>query len=200
LLVLGCQNACSLRDATERSKAMVTSDKGPNGAVRSAEAYEVGYGKPPTATRFGVRPQPVRSKRGSSSHPDRLDIAALLEGALEATINGRKTKLHPHEAMLHGLFQRAAGGQVRAIKLFLEECKRARLLDPPHQPSGAVIQIPTGVSADLGGRLLHQVGRPPWDPEVLELYRAEYERDLADLEKLKQEAKAQYASRRGAVP
>ena len=178
---------------------MEKSDKGPSGAVRSAEAYEVGYGKPPKATRFGVRPQPVRSKRKANT--ERPDIAALLDRPIQANINGKKTKLHPHEAMLHGLFQRAVGGQIRAIKFFLEECKRARLLDPPQQSHGAVIEIPHGVPPELGGRLVRRVGPPPWDPDVFALHKAEYERDMAHIEELKREAKALYATAsRGDVP
>ena len=68
--------------------------------------YEVGYGKPPKATRFGARPQPARANR-RTSRSQNPDIAALLDRPIEALIGGKKAKLHPHEAMLHGLFQRS---------------------------------------------------------------------------------------------
>ncbi|WP_130227084.1 hypothetical protein [Bradyrhizobium sp. Leo121] len=165
------------------------------GEAGSAHGYEVGYGKPPKATRFGVRPQPLRAKRPPTS--DRpgsdLDLAALLDRPIVANINGRRTKLHLHEAMLHGLFRRAVAGEIRAMKLFLQECKRAKLLEPPpQQPSSGVIQIPSGVPIELGSRLVRLVGLPPWDEETFSRFKVEYERDVAHLKELKEQAKAMY--------
>jgi hypothetical protein len=170
---------------------MKKSEKGQGGIVRSAEAYEVGYGKPPKATRFGARPQPIRANSRTMSDKAGGDIAALLDRPIEANINGRKTKLHPHVAMLHGLFRRAVAGEIRAMKLFLQECRRAKLLEPPQQSSG-VITIPNGVPMSLGVRLVRLVGPPPWDAEIFSRFKAEYERDVAHLEELKQQAKAMY--------
>lgn len=160
--------------------------------VPSSDTYEVGYGKPPKATRFGARPQPVRpNRRTSRGQPP--DVAALLDRPIEASIGGKKTKLHPHEAMLHGLFQRVVAGEVRAIKIFLDECKRAKLLDPPPEVlSHGVIQVPEGVPGRLAAWLVSCAGPPPWDAELFDQLKAEYERDLAHIEQLKQEAKALY--------
>jgi hypothetical protein len=172
---------------------MIKSDKGPSGAVRSAEAYEVGYGKPPKATRFGARPQPVRARSRTMPNKPGSDIATLLDRPIEANINGKKTKLRPHVAILHGLFRRVVAGEIRAIKQFLEECKRAKLLQPPPQhPSRTVIEIPNGVPMSLGSRLVRLVGRPPWDEEIFNRFKAEYERDVAHIEELKQQARAKY--------
>jgi hypothetical protein len=160
--------------------------------VPSSDTYEVGYGKPPKATRFGARPQPARTtRRTSRGQPP--DIAGLLDRPIEARIGGKKTKLHPHEAMLHGLFQRVVAGEIRAIKLFLEECKRAKLLDPPPEVlSHGVLEVPKGVPMRLAVRLVSCAGPPPWDAELFDQLKAEYERDLAHIEQLKQEAKALY--------
>jgi hypothetical protein len=158
--------------------------------VLSSDTYEVGYGKPPKATRFGARPQPARANR-RTSRSQNPDIAALLDRPIEALIGGKKAKLHPHEAMLHGLFQRVVAGDIRAIKLFLEECKRAKLLDPtPEVLSHGVIEVPKEVPIQLAARLVSCAGPPPWDAELFDQLKAEYERDLAHIEQLKQEAKA----------
>jgi hypothetical protein len=70
--------------------------------------------------------------------------------------------MHPHEAMLHGAFARVGAGEIRAIKLFLQECKRAGLLDrPPAEPSSGVVVIPKEVPMDLGARLVRTAG-PRW--------------------------------------
>ncbi|MGF6432296.1 hypothetical protein [Bradyrhizobium elkanii] len=152
-----------------------------------SEAYEVGYGKPPKATRFGVRAQPNRraSKQRSPN------IAALLERSIEARIDGKITKLHPHQAMLHGLFKRVVAGKIPAIKLFLRECKRAKLLDPPPDiVSCSVIEVPHGTPMPLAVRLVKHVGPPPWAADVYQQFKSEYERDIAHIEQLKEQAKA----------
>ncbi|WP_375764362.1 hypothetical protein ACE10X_17195 [Bradyrhizobium sp. Pha-3] len=154
------------------------------------ETYEVGYGKPPKATRFGTRPQPVRPNRPLAKHPT-PDLAALLERPIEARIGGKKIKLHPHEAVLHGLFKRVVAGEIRAIKLFFEECKRAGLLDRSSEVvNRAVIEVPNGVPMLLGKRLVEHAGPPPWDAELFDKFKAEFERDLAHIEELKKQAKA----------
>src|ERR1700694_4610600 len=63
------------------------------------DEYEVGYGKPPKATRFGNRPQPNRS---STSRPEKeaaIDIAAAINGPIAVARNATVVRMHPHEAM-----------------------------------------------------------------------------------------------------
>jgi murein DD-endopeptidase MepM/ murein hydrolase activator NlpD len=84
----------------------------PNGqesapAPDPSDSYEVGYGKPPKATRFGARAQPARSQRWNSTN-QATDIAALLDRPISVALNGKKTKMHPHEAMMLGLGKRLA--------------------------------------------------------------------------------------------
>ena len=162
-----------------------------NQDVPCSDNYEVGYGKPPKATRFGARPQPARTARRTSKG-QAPDVAALLDRPIEARIGGKKTKLHPHEAMLHGLFQRVVAGETRAIKLFLEECKQAKLLDPPKALTHGVIEVPKDIPIPVASRLVRRAGPPPWDPELVDRLKAEYERDIAHIEQLKEEAKALY--------
>src|SRR5438874_7374940 len=111
------------------------------GIARSVAAYEVGYGKPPIATRFGVRAQPDRSKSSiAKAKSPALDIAALLDRPIQAKIDGRLKNIHPHEAMLHGLFKRGMEGEIRALHELIQRCRapgRGSGLCRPHRdPSG----------------------------------------------------------------
>lgn len=164
-------------------------DEAPGGEDEHPETYEVGYGKPTKATRFGARAQPLRTNRGKRRSPD---VAALLERPMEARIGGKMTKLHPHEAVLHGLFKRVVGGEIGAIKLFLQECERAKLLDPSSRIlNGPAIEVPKEVPMPLAARLVRHAGRPPRDAELFDKFKAEFERDLAHIEELKEELKKQ---------
>lgn len=154
--------------------------------------YEVGYGKPPKATQFGARPQPQRRTRPKSAHsPQSSKLTRFLDEPVEVKLNGRTTKMHPHEATLNGLFARVIRGQLRAIQQFLRECNRAGLLEPEIVQQSKVIHVPRDVPIDLAGFIARREGPPPWDEETLRPYLAEYERDLAHLRTLKEEALAQ---------
>lgn len=154
-----------------------------------AHPYKVGYGKPPKHTQFGTRPQPNRHKEvgRSSKSPD---VASLLDQPVDVKLGGRPTKLHPHEAMLHSQFAKAARGQLRAIKQLLREFDRAGLLEPEALQQSSVIHVPNDVPIDLAGYVFVREGPPPWDAETLHPYLVEYDRDLARLRKLKEEALA----------
>lgn len=150
--------------------------------------YKVGYGKPPLETRFGAHRQPERRQRTAGGDKT-SDIAALLDAPLEVKVSGKKTKMHLHEATLHGLFKRVLKGEIRAIKAFLELCERAGLLEPPpREPTSGVIHGPKGVPLELTRLLIREVGLPPWDEEVFQAYKAEYDAESAHIAKLKQEA------------
>ncbi|MGY4626676.1 hypothetical protein [Bradyrhizobium sp. USDA 4486] len=151
--------------------------------------YEVGYGKPPKATQFGVRPQPARHGLARDARSERKpDLARVLDQPIEVKINGRRTKLHPHAAMLRGLFARIIQGQLRAIKQFLRECERAGLFDSEVLQCSVVVHAPKNVPLELAGYILEREGPPPWSEETLRPYLADYQRDLARLKALKEEA------------
>lgn len=154
--------------------------------------YEVGYGKPPKATRFGVRPQPDPSRR-QSSKKEPADIAALLGGSVSVARNGRASKMHPYEAVLYAMAKQALGGKIRSIRQILKEFKSAGLLEAPlwSQTSGVLI-VPEGVPMQLAVRLVQLVGVPPWDADLFDAFKAEYEADCARIQKLLKEAKEKY--------
>jgi hypothetical protein len=154
----------------------------------AAGKYKVGYGKPPEEWRFGADRQPAPPKRGAAK-AQIPNVAGLLDQPMQVQLNGKQTKIHPHDAMLHGLFKRVAKGEIRAINLFLQECRRAGLLaPPPHDaPTGGVLAVPQDVPMDLAALLVNTAGPPPWDQDLYARLRAEYDRDCAHLEELKQE-------------
>jgi hypothetical protein len=153
--------------------------------------YEVGYGRPPKATRFGVRPQPDRSGRQSSKKEP--DIAALLAGSVRVARNGRAIKMHPYEAMLFAMAKQALAGKIRSVRQILKEFRSSGLLDAPLWPqSSGVLTVPKGVPMQLAVRLVQLVGVPPWEADVFDAFKADYEADCAHIQKLLKEAKENY--------
>ena len=153
--------------------------------------YKVGYGKPPTATQFGKRPQPARSARPGRATDIAMGVAAAINCPMTLLCDGKTVRMHPHEAMLHGLVKSGLQGKVRAIKEFFRECKKAGELEPPvtQQPSGAVF-APKGVPIGLAARLIRIAGRPPWPDELFYQCEAEYKGDRENIQKLLAEEKA----------
>jgi hypothetical protein len=155
------------------------------------DEYEVGYGKPPKATRFGARPQPNRSSRPRLAKEAAVDVAAAINRPITITRNGTSVRMHPHEAMMHGLAKNALRGKLRAMKEFFSECKKAGLLDsPPVRQTTGVLTIPNHIPLELAARLVKLAGPPPWDDELYDHCKAEYQRDCAIIETLAEQEKA----------
>lgn len=85
--------------------------------------YQVGYGKPPTHTRF---------KKGESGNPKgrpkgSKNVATLLEKELKqrvvVTENGRRRSITKQEAMLKHLVNKAVSGDRRLMQLLLDEMR-----------------------------------------------------------------------------
>jgi Family of unknown function (DUF5681) len=86
--------------------------------------YEVGYGKPPIATRFkkGNRANPRGRPRGSSS------LAGILQRALDAPAvgaDGKRRRLTKRELMVRSLVERSTGADLAATKLLFELLRKA---------------------------------------------------------------------------
>src|SRR5882757_3789765 len=162
----------------------------PNPEVPMKDEYEVGYGTPPKATRFGARPQPNRSSRPRLAKEAAVDVAAAINRPITITRNGTSVRMHPHEAMMHGLAKNALRGKLRAMKEFFSECKKAGLLDsPPVRQTTGVLTIPNHIPLELAARLVKLAGPPPWDDELYDHCKAEYQRDCAIIETLAEQEK-----------
>ena len=154
------------------------------------EKYEVGYGKPPKATRFGTRPQPNRSSKPHTPKDIPVDVAATINRPLTITQNGKVVRIHPHEAMMLGLLKSGLSGKIRAMKEFFAECKKAGMFDAPVRRTSGVITVPKGIPIELAARLVKEGGPPPWENDFYDHYKAEYQRDSAEIQRLLKEEKA----------
>ena len=153
--------------------------------------YKVGYGKPPTATQFGKRPQPTRSARPGRAIETAAGVAAAINSPMTLICDGKKVRMHPHEAMLHGLIKSGLQGNVRAIKEFFREFQKAGDLEPPvSEQASSVVFAPKGMPVELACRLIRLAGLPPWDVELFEHCEAEYNNDRETIQKLIAEEKA----------
>lgn len=89
-----------------------------------SKRYEVGYGKPPKATRFrkGQSGNPAGRKKGSKNVS--TQVATLIESALAekvvVNINGKRRTVSKLEAACIQQANRAAGGDAKSMKLLLD--------------------------------------------------------------------------------
>jgi hypothetical protein len=75
------------------------------------------------------------------------------------------------------------------LKLF----KEAGLLEAPPPPqTHGVLVVPKGVPTELAVRLFQLAGPPPWDADLFDEAKAEYEADCAHIQRLLEEAKEKY--------
>ena len=97
------------------------------------DAYDVGYRKPPLATRFqkGVSGNPRGRPKGARNLS--TVVAAALNEKVLITENGRKRRISKYEAAVKQLVNRAAGGEARAtqLQLGLIQAGEARAVDTP---------------------------------------------------------------------
>jgi hypothetical protein len=96
--------------------------------------YPVGYKKPPLHSRF---------RKGQSGNPEggrlhrRRDfrLAGLLEEALDARVAARSRRpLTRRQAIVVGLVEKSAAGDLRAVKLLLDLVLKTELAAPPPAP------------------------------------------------------------------
>ena len=154
------------------------------------DEYEVGYGKPPEATRFGNRPQPDRTSKSKPAKEAAI-FADAINGLMKVAHNGRVVRMHPHEAMLRGLTKSGLRGKVRAIKEIFLACRKADLLNaPPAGQMGGVLTVPNDVPIGLAVRLVRIAGPPPWEDAFYKACKCEYELDCQNIERLTEQEKA----------
>jgi hypothetical protein len=111
-------------------------DKDEGGLQQSAGEYEVGYGKPPSATRF---------QKGQSGNPKGRpkgvkNLSTILEEELEqkvaVTENGRRKKITKRRATVKQLVNKAASGDHRSVQILINSLNDAekRAASAPDNP------------------------------------------------------------------
>ena len=157
-----------------------------NKKMDPAGNYTVGYKKPPVEHQF--KPSYLRDsaqKTKSRRKEKTPDLAGMIEKSVQVKRGGKTINMHPLEAEVTSLGNRALKGEPRATKLFLKHCEAAGLLDPPSsEQTHGVFLVPNGVNPGIVRVLLETCGLPPWDADVYAALEAEYERDQARIEEL----------------
>lgn len=99
--------------------------------------YEVGYKKPPIASRFpkGRSGNPKGRPRGSKNVRDVFERE--MSRRLVGRVNGRRTSMTSLQAIVKQLFHRSVAGDLKATKLLLD-CLKS-LPNPPTGPGIAKI-------------------------------------------------------------
>jgi len=99
--------------------------------------YEVGYGKPPRATRFakGQSGNPRGRPRGAKNFNTLLEEA--LNEAVTVTENGGRRKVSKRQAIVTQLVNRSATADFRAIKLLFEIVRENERHIEPTSPETA---------------------------------------------------------------
>lgn len=148
--------------------------------------YKVGYARPPEQTKFRSETASAAAKaRWQREEPS--TPVSVLDRPIAVTINGKRRKIHPHEAKMIALGKRAMKGEIRAIKALLKECEKAGLLEKPATIfRGGVIEIPRE-AWHIGSALVAISGPPPWDADLFAKLNAEYEKDQAEIDELERE-------------
>jgi hypothetical protein len=158
-----------------------------NKKPQPAGNYTVGYKKPPAEHQFKPsHPRDGAPKKTRGQRKEKApDVAGMIEKSVQVKRGGKTINMHPFEAEVTSLGNRALKGEPRAAKLFLKHCEAAGLLEaPPPEQTHGVFAIPKGVNHGIVRVLLETCGLPPWDPDVYAALDAEYTRDQARIEEL----------------
>jgi Family of unknown function (DUF5681) len=103
--------------------------------------YEVGFGKPPQSTQFkpGQSGNPAGRPRGAKNFATAIEQE--LAARITITENGRRRRISKREVIAKHLVNKAAGGDLKAIPLLLNEA-RAREGNPANPVAEAVLDTP----------------------------------------------------------
>jgi hypothetical protein len=121
--------------------------------IESDKPYEVGYGKPPTETRFvkGASGNPRGRPKGSKNVFSVMQKAA--RERITVTQNGRVRTLTKLEAGATQLSNKAAGGDLRAIRELLLWSRQAEEALSADLPPDAMQEADRAVMASLVKRI-----------------------------------------------
>jgi hypothetical protein len=98
---------------------------------RSSADYAVGYGKPPTKTRFQAGKSGNPKGRPKGGETIKSAISKVMGGTFVVTEDGKRRRMPAVEAILRGLMTKATNGDVRAARFLIEQKeKHSKPADP----------------------------------------------------------------------
>src|ERR1700730_12433614 len=111
--------------------------------------YRIGYKQPPLHSRF-KKGQSGNPEGGRRQRPRHTHLPALIEEALDARMAGpRHRPLTRRQAIVVGLVEKSAAGDLRAVKLLFDLMLKTEPADPP----------PTADAEDARQVLLRRLAR-----------------------------------------
>jgi hypothetical protein len=134
--------------------------------------YDVGYCRPPEASRFKKGQEPPRRK---PTEKQATDIASLLDAPVAVISGGKKEKVPPYEAMLLSMVKAALEGKTSALQYLFRQFDKYELLKRAEKRHwNPTILVPIEMPIEMGSMLYWQFGRQPWTDEKIELVRRHY--------------------------
>ena len=115
---------------------------------RRSSDYEIGYGKPPTASRF----QPGRSgnPRGRPRTKNlKTDLAEELAERVKITENGRQVKISKQRLLIKALAAKAVKGDTRAASILINLVAQTLGLDPQDERQTELSANDAAILADF---------------------------------------------------
>ena len=103
--------------------------------------FEVGFGKPPRSTQFKPGQSGNRAGRPRGAKNFAIAIEQALDTRVTVTENGRRRRISKREVIAKHLVNKAAGGDLRAIPLLLNEA-RAHQSNPAEAEPDQVFDTP----------------------------------------------------------
>jgi hypothetical protein len=97
--------------------------------MTTAQSYEVGYGRPPTAHQFPKGQSGNPSGRPKGSKNISAVIAAALSERVTVTVKGKRRSITKLEAAVTQMANKAAGGDQKAAKLIIELLHQSEIRD-----------------------------------------------------------------------
>lgn len=108
----------------------------------SKRTYDVGYGKPPVATRFrkGASGNPSGRPKKCAQSPDPGSILEAIDNEeIIVTVNGRRRRMTKAEIGFRQLFAKATAGDLVAARLIVEMAKTYFVLKTPEPPGTELV-------------------------------------------------------------
>jgi hypothetical protein len=142
--------------------------------------YEVGYGRPPQATRFqkgrsgNVRGRPRKRRHVPTLREVRQDFLSVAQEPVSITMGGKTRKVPLIVAVYHRLLLEAAKGKPSAMKLAVEWHRM--LTNESEEVQARFAKMLIDAERNVAGGLVEEHEDGPMTPEEREQVRADLRR------------------------